>query len=172
MIISRLGNNRGQAISEYGIILAVVVGAMLTMNTFIRRYVQAEMRDKTDEFLAISTDDATDTDLRTKGMETQRLGIDQLLPGRGINGSNTTYSASTGSQSAIRESTSTAGGPVVSQDFSLVVRNGEQESVTVNENPGANMFPAGRWFHKKDQGLIQRPQRQNRPTTPSTGGGT
>lgn len=44
-----LGNKRGQSALEYGLLIAVVVGALLAVNLYLKRGVQGRLRESTDQ---------------------------------------------------------------------------------------------------------------------------
>ena len=82
---------RGQSLSDYALALGVVAAMMATMQPFIQRYVQAKIKDTTDDVLAISRDDLFDAGghlfpRALRGRLTQRKGVDRREPNTGIGG--------------------------------------------------------------------------------------
>ena len=87
-------NRRAQSLSDYALALGVVAAMMATMQTFIQRYVQAKIKDTTDDVLAISESDVVDTNgnllsRAERGMKTQRAGTDVRKPNAGFIDPNT-----------------------------------------------------------------------------------
>lgn len=44
------GNRRGQSVLEYGILIAVVVGALIAMQTYVRRAINWRIKTEVDAF--------------------------------------------------------------------------------------------------------------------------
>lgn len=79
-------NRCGQSLSDYALAIGVVVAMMAGMQTYIQRAIQAQIKDTTDDVLAISEFDATNPSLDARGRLTQLKGIDRRQPNTGING--------------------------------------------------------------------------------------
>ena len=48
-VIARARNRRGQSMAEYAIVLTVVIGAIVAMQLYVKRGLQAKVRDVTDD---------------------------------------------------------------------------------------------------------------------------
>lgn len=44
-----LGNKKGQSVLEYGLIIAVVVAALLAINTYMKKGMQGKLKESTDQ---------------------------------------------------------------------------------------------------------------------------
>ena len=146
----------GQTISEYGIVIGTVIFALIVMQTYIRRYVQAEVKLSTDQLLSI-----TGADAAAGGVETQRLSRDPLAPDAGFNRTSLIGEYNTSSTRAMVESPSGgAGSPLAaSTDTSVVERTGKQQTVQVRRMLPNQALPPGRLFSRDDKPRkdVQRP---------------
>lgn len=157
---------RGQSITDYAIAISMVVVTLVTMQTFIRRYVQAEIRGKTDDLLAISDADATNPDWRGRGMETQRLGHETFRQDAGIGGTSTIFNATTTSNRQLTEQI-TGGKLRVTRDESHIRRRGDQQVSSSLPNPAPLSVPPGAWFRRQqDAQASPRPRETGRRPNP------
>ncbi len=67
-------SSRGQNLTEFVVVGAVVLAALVGMQTYLRRGIQARLKTSTDNLLAITNEDATATDPARRGEATQRFG--------------------------------------------------------------------------------------------------
>jgi Flp pilus assembly pilin Flp len=55
-MLPRLSNHRGQNTAEYAIVIALIIGAVIAMQTYVKRGLQGRMKDATD-YVATETKD-------------------------------------------------------------------------------------------------------------------
>lgn len=154
---------RGQAITEYAIVIGIVVTALFTMQTFIRRYVQSEIKSTSDDFLAISMVDGTNPDPNQRGMETQILGTEQYENNSGIRRSNDIFhSNSTLTRTLVETPDKISGKLYVSTDQTLATRDGQQRVEQARRTPPRVGLPPAQWFKKPDDSnSAVAPRRRN-----------
>lgn len=150
MIRRRRLSGNGQTISEYGIVIGTVIFALIAMQTYIRRYVQAEIKSSADDFLSVANP-----------MQTQRLSIEPLASNAGFNHSRLIGDYNTNATRAmVEEPRAVDGALVATTDTSVVERTGRQQVVQVRRMLPHQAIPPGRLFERpKDQVKpdVQRP---------------
>lgn len=52
-MLIKLANRRGQSLTEYGVVFALIIGAVIAMQVYVKRGLQGRMKDATDK---IATD--------------------------------------------------------------------------------------------------------------------
>lgn len=77
---------RAQSLTEYVILLVVVLSAIVGVQTFLRRGIQAQVKLVADDVLALSPADLSDPLPTKRGEATQALGMDTQDPGSGFDG--------------------------------------------------------------------------------------
>lgn len=152
----------GQSLTDYVLVVGVVTMCMAGMQTFVRRYAQAEVRAKTDELLAITTSDATNPDIRRRGMDTQRRGAEFRRPGSGfstadindpaLGGDYSSKSEVTVSGMTIREEAvgDGRGKMRVAQEDRIVVRHSRDAFQGYRRQPPEMLVKHGRWFNRDE----------------------
>lgn len=58
-----LFNKRGQSTAEYAILIGLVIGALIVMQTYVRRGIQGRFRDATDDYVSSIGSDANWTNI-------------------------------------------------------------------------------------------------------------
>ena len=149
LFLTHRASRLGQSVTEHAVIGAVILAALIGMQTYLRRGVQARIKTSTDNLLAISDEDATNPDPTKRGEQTQRFGATSSQKAVDASGEISNFTSTF--DSTVQEEVASSNGVLTARRFSegpeVSIRNGLQrtrqfesprgpETPPVPDNPG------------------------------------